>query len=225
MTKKRNKRHKTQCEKKLAESTKSTNQVVETKADIVTARAPVVTQCVEPKPQVYYWADPKVMSSKLPLTDADQAASDNKCLKNQVEDYAHYHRGEPQIDPVCGLKKFYKNEFEAFEKYFIKIHSHPVDNPIFNAISREVLKLSDQPTCSLTMQYTGDPYKLEFFREPFNVKYPPVLAPNKIIEFAHASIKIAEKDLKGRCLVSTTQLEPHTVLISEKATICIYMVA
>ncbi|KAH1003838.1 hypothetical protein HUJ04_003689 [Dendroctonus ponderosae] len=193
MSKERNKRHKTQFEKKLAASTKSTNQAVETNADIVTARAPIVTQCVEPKPQAYYWADPQVISLKLPLKDADQAKSDNKCLKNQVEDYAYRHRGESEIDPVCGLKKFYKNEFEAFEKYFIKIHSHPVGDTIFNAMSQEIMTLSDQPTCSLARKSPGDPYKLEFFREPFNVKYPPVPAPNKMIEFAHASIKIAEK--------------------------------
>ncbi|KAH1010381.1 hypothetical protein HUJ05_004684 [Dendroctonus ponderosae] len=148
MSKERNKRHKTQFEKKLAASTKSTNQAVETNADIVTAR--------------------------------------------QVEDYAYRHRGESEIDPVCGLKKFYKNEFEAFEKYFIKIH-HPVGDTIFNAMSQEIMTLSDQPTCSLARKSPGDPYKLEFFREPFNVKYPPVPAPNKMIEFAHASIKIAKE--------------------------------
>lgn len=128
-------------------------------------------------------------------------------MKNKME--------HQKTEPVLGLKKFYKDEFDAFEKYYDKIQSSHEENSALN-----IIKLADQlpflDYCELADEVAQFPRRVEQNETP-----PEIQEPNKSIEFAHASLKLAKSHQKGRQLVTTKDLERGDLIISEKVTVLV----
>ncbi|CAH1125181.1 unnamed protein product [Ceutorhynchus assimilis] len=114
---------------------------------------------------------------------------------------------------IFGLKKFYTDEFDAFKKYYSKINQCMDDNSI-RYLANEANELPYLLPCELSSKVKKDSKN-----EGQNFEVAPMKQTNDKIEFANSCLNLVESHNRGKCLVTTSQVNQGDILIDETATV------